>query len=158
MPADTDYVGWYDGDTKYEAEATITVENSDIAVVAKTKGTMSAVVSINYKDETLSTTAAMEYRTDNGNTWTACTDDMAASTFGWNGSKAVTVQFRTGSTATTTASDAQSVTIPARPAAPAGITAQNETITGLGDGQLTGTTEAMEYSTDGETWTPCTAT
>ncbi len=157
LPEEGSYVGWYIGDTQYNVADTITVGNSDIDVVAKTNGTTPSV-DINYKTETLSTTAAMEYSTDGGDTWTACTDDMAASTFSnWDGSGEVTVQFRTGSTATTTASDAETFTIPARPAAPAGITAQNETITGLGDGQLTGTTEAMEYSTDGgETWTTCT--
>ena len=76
-------------------------------------------VTIDYAAETLSTTAAMEYGTNGGTSWTACTADMAATAFGWNGSAAVTVQFRTVATGTQDASNAQTVTIPARPATPA---------------------------------------
>ena len=57
------------------------------------------------------------------------------------------------------ASAAVALTIPARPAAPSGLTAVNETAEGKHDGQITGVTTAMEYklSTTDE-WTACTGT
>ncbi len=41
-------------------------------------------------------------------------------------------------------------------AAPTGVVATPETISGKNDGTITGLTSAMEYSTDGENWTPIT--
>ena len=113
---------------------------------------------INYTAETLSTTTAMEYSKDSGTSWTACTDTMAATAFGWDGSGAVMVQFRTKATADKYASEAQTVTIPARPAAPS-LDAVAETVNGKNDGQITGVSTAMEYrqGTTGS-WTACTDT
>lgn len=119
-------------------------------------------VSINYTDETLNTTAAMQYvigASGHGvQSWTDCNANMAATAFGnWNGSTEVTVQFRTAATRTNYASEAQSVKIPARPAAPV-CQGQNESVNGKADGKISGTTTDMEYSTDGTNWTDCTDT
>ena len=58
-----------------------------------------------------------------------------------------------GDNATSSDSDAQSVTIPTRPAAPTGVDNTHETFRGLDDGTLTGVSSDMEYKkSDGE-WT-----
>ena len=57
------------------------------------------------------------------------------------------------------ASAAVALTIPARPAAPSGLTAVNETAEGKHDGQITGVTTAMEYKlSTADEWTACTDT
>ena len=57
------------------------------------------------------------------------------------------------------ASAAVALTIPARPAAPSGLTAVNETAEGKHDGQITGVTTAMEYKlSTADEWTACTGT
>lgn len=48
------------------------------------------------------------------------------------------------------------MTLPARPSAPTGLDTKYETTAGAGDGQITGVTNAMEYSADGVTWSACT--
>ncbi len=55
-------------------------------------------------------------------------------------------------------SEAQSLTIPEQPAAPAGITAVGETAAGRNDGKIIGLTEGTTYqlSTDGKNWTDAT--
>ena len=56
-------------------------------------------------------------------------------------------------------SAAVALTIPARPAAPSGLTAVNETAEGKNDGQITGVTTAMEYKlSTADEWTACTDT
>ena len=56
-------------------------------------------------------------------------------------------------------SAAVALTIPARPAAPSGLTAVNETAEGKNDGQITGVTTAMEYKlSTADEWTACTGT
>ena len=57
------------------------------------------------------------------------------------------------------ASAAVALTIPARPAAPSGLTAVNETAEGKHDGQITGVTTAMEHKlSTADEWTACTGT
>ena len=57
------------------------------------------------------------------------------------------------------ASAAVALTIPARPAAPSGLTAVNEMAEGKHDGQITGVTTAMEYKlSTADEWTACTGT
>ena len=57
------------------------------------------------------------------------------------------------------ASAAVALTIPARLAAPSGLTAVNETAEGKHDGQITGVTTAMEYKlSTADEWTACTGT
>ncbi len=101
-------------------------------------------VSISYTNETLSTTTAMEYSTDNG-TWASCSANMAATDFGWNGTAAVTVNFRTKATTSNYASEVVLLTIPARLEAPTGISGVNEQWNGEGDGKITGLTANGSY-------------
>lgn len=58
-------------------------------ITAPSRGTTPAVA-IDYYNETLSTTAAMEYKLGNGQ-WTDCTANMAATDFQWDGSQDVVV-------------------------------------------------------------------
>ena len=107
---------------------------------------------INYTLETIATTTDMEYLNSSGE-WTPCTDSMALSAFGWDGS-ALSVYFRTKGSDTAVASGSVSVTIPSRPAAPVGVLAEPESYLGAGDGKLTGLDASMEYDS-GSGWTVC---
>ena len=107
-------------------------------------------VKITYADETLSTTAGMQYRVDGGTEWTDCTATMTATEFNeWDGTEEKPVQFRTAATASAFASAAQGVTIPARgsaPLLPVSLTMDDSnalTFTAAG---------GVEYSTDGMNW------
>ncbi len=61
-----------------------------------------------------------------------------------------------GDGVSTADSPGQTLNVPARPGAPEGVAAGNETVLGKGDGRLTGLTSAMEYSPDGRApWTDC---
>ncbi|MDO4281296.1 MAG: S-layer homology domain-containing protein, partial [Peptococcaceae bacterium] len=105
-------------------------------------------ITINGAAETLTVPAGTEYKVDGGG-WTACDDTtLALSTFDWNGTEAVNVQFRTAAVAGKSfASDAKEVTIPVRQSAPnVAIDYGNETVN---------TTDKMEWSTDGKTWIDC---
>ena len=123
-------------------------------------------VSINYTDETLNTTATMQYvigASGHGvQSWTDCNANMAATAFGnWNGSTEITVQFRTAATLTNSASEAQEVIIPARPAAPSGLQGQSTSFAGERDGEITGLAAGTAYqisSNDGTNWTDATLT
>ena len=137
----------------YKASTDSDFKSSVQTLTAPSRGSTPAVT-INYEAETLSTTTAMEYSKDSGATWTACSANMAATDFGWDGSAAVTVQFRTRATEGNYASDVQTVTIPARPATPT-PTGVNETVDGKHDGQITGLTAGTVYqisSDNGATW------
>ena len=86
----------------------------------------------------------MEYSTNNGSTWTACTgENMAVTAFGWNGAASVTVQFRlkavTGGGNPSFASDPQTVIIPARPTLNLSINNENEGVR-VREGYYYGTT------------------
>ena len=70
---------------------------------------------------------------------------------GWFGTEISVI--KKGDGVNTEDSDAQSLALAARPAAP-GLGKSDETIKGKKDGKVTGLTTAMEYSTDGgRTWT-----
>ena len=84
----------------------------------------------------------MQYSLSETGPWTACTADMPAAAFGWDGTAPVTVYFRTdpgegypGGTA--------KLTIPARPAAPA--------VAG-GTGRIEGADKSMEYLGEDGVW------
>ena len=89
-------------------------KSGEITVTAPARLAKTNVV-IDFQDETLNTTTAMQYSLNMGKTWTDCTENMALSDFGWNGTAAVTVQFRYPATDTNYASDPknpQILTIP----------------------------------------------
>lgn len=98
---------------------------------------------IDYTGETVGTEAGMQYSLSETGPWTACTADMPAASFGWDGTAPVTVYFRADPGAGYPG-EPVALTIPARPAAPAveGAT-----------GRIAGADKSMEYSTDGENWT-----
>lgn len=73
---------------------------------------------INFTDETIGTTDAMQYSTDDGSTWTSCTATMNVTAFGWNGTAAKTVKFRVPANENNYASNVVSSEIKARPIAP----------------------------------------
>lgn len=117
-------------------------------------------VKIDYTDESLSIAAdgSRQYSNDNGRNWTDCAGNMVVKDLGWTGA-AMAVQFRTEASNEAFASPVRSVTIPARSAAPGGIQGVNETLTGEQDGQITGTSTLMEYSSNnGASWTSCSDT
>lgn len=111
-------------------------------------------VEIDFEKETLSTETTMEYKVDAD--WITCTKNMSAKAFGWDGTRTVSVQFRTKTIEDKTASEMQSVTIPKRPTAPG---TDNFTIIqpgAIGDtGSIDGISPEMEYSIDGgANWAP----
>lgn len=120
-------------------------------------------VSINFTDETLTTTAMQYIIGASGHgvqSWTDCDDSMAASAFGWDGS-AVTVQFRTAATENEYASEQQEVIIPARPATPAGLQGSKTSFAGESDGEITGLDSSKNYqisSDGGKRWKDITLT
>ena len=121
-------------------------------------------VSIDYVEEELNTTTAMQYvigASGHGDqSWESCTGDMAAAAFGnWNGSTEITVQFRTAATQANYASEAQEVAIPARPPAPTGLQGVTTSFAGERDGQITGVSTDMEYKgPNSNSWMACAST
>ncbi len=109
-------------------------------------------LTIDYVGETLNTSADMEFFNTSGN-WAACTEDMALSALSWAG-ESQTVSLRTAGSGDAVASASVDVPIPARPAAPAGVTAGDESYSGAGDGSITGLDSTMEYD-DGSGYTAC---
>lgn len=102
---------------------------------------------IDYTGETVGTEAGMQYSLSETGPWTACTADMPAEDFGWDGAEPVTVYFR-ADPGDNYPGEPVELTIPARPAAPA--------VEG-GAGRIAGADKSMEYSTDGgANWTPFT--
>ena len=98
---------------------------------------------IDYTGETVGTEAGMQYRLSETGPWTACTADMPAADFGWDGTAPVTVYFR-ADPGEGYPGEPVALTIPARPAAP---------VVKGGAGRIAGATTAMEYSSDGVNWT-----
>ena len=126
------------------------VEAQSITVTIR-KATQSVPsVSIHYTNETLSTTAEMEYSTDGGTSWTRCSADMAADALSWSGTAAA-VQFRMAENVNYSASEVQRVSIPARPAAPA-----EEILVHKTENAITVTNASAfsgcEFSADGTNW------
>lgn len=74
-------------------------------------------VAIDFAEEKLNTTAATQYKLVSDD-WEDCEADMTAADFGWDGTVAVSVQFVYPYTDDNYVSEAQNLTIPARPAAP----------------------------------------
>ncbi len=142
------------------SDGTTTSKTIPFTITKAAAKDLTAAPAINYGTETIATTTGMEYKVGVGGTWTACTANMSPTAFGWDGSEAVTVQFRAKNDANHETSIVErTLTIPARPAAPA---TSSFTITkpfkGGSDGKLSGITAAMEYKTDSEVWTAGTGT
>lgn len=101
-------------------------------------------VSIDTSEETVSTTAGMEYSTDRGNSWMTCQSSMSLSELGWTGSS-LQVMFRLVETDNYIAGNARYITIPARPSAPSGLQEENESGDGKKDGKITGLDRSKSY-------------
>ncbi len=110
---------------------------------------------INYATETL--TVKDDYEVNTAEDFTGTAIQSGASLSDYIGS---TLYIRHKADANgAPASAAVALTIPARPAAPSGLTAVNETAEGKHDGQITGVTTAMEYKlSTADEWTACTGT
>ena len=110
---------------------------------------------INYATETL--TVNSDYEVNTAGDFTGTVIQGVASLSDYIGS---TLYIRHKADANgAPASAAVALTIPARPAAPSGLTAVNETAEGKHDGQITGVTTAMEYKlSTADEWTACTGT
>ncbi len=92
---------------------------------------------------TMNTTAAMEYSTDNGATWTACEDNVDVAFLGGS-----VLLVRYAATDESFRSDAKNVFVPTRPEAPS-LTVNLVT-------ERVNATSAMEYSSNGgASWQPC---
>ena len=74
---------------------------------------------IDYTGETVGTEAGMQYSLSETGPWTACTADIPAEDFGWDGAEPVTVYFR-AVPGDNYPGEPVELTIPARPAAPRG--------------------------------------
>lgn len=113
-------------------------------------------ININFGAETINTAAAMQYSTDNGDTWNDCiAGNMPVTAFdGWDGTAEKSVKLRIPSDASNYGSEIKTVTIPVRPSAPK-VMGVAPTVNGE-KGKITGTTTAMEYkAVNGDIWTAC---
>ncbi|MEK4009367.1 S-layer homology domain-containing protein [Paenibacillus sp. FSL H3-0333] len=153
LAPDTYYVRTKGTVTAFASEAqAVTVS----AYVPTPEATPAAV--IDYEAEQLSGLTANGMYILNGSlTVTADADGKLALDDGWLGSSLSLV--KQGNASTTVDSAAQSLTIPARPAAPADVASTDETAIQAKDGTLTNVTTAMEYrkGTAGP-WTDVTGT
>lgn len=98
---------------------------------------------IDYSNEIITVTNGYEVRVENGE-WQTETITFAPGT---------SYEVRTAATDDVPASAVVSFTTAARPAAPAGITVENESIKGKGDGAVNGITSDMEYKRGNGEWT-----
>lgn len=120
-------------------------KSAEITVTAPARLPDTNVV-IDFAAESLNTTEAMQYRLSEEDDWTSCTANMTAADFGWGGTAAVSVQLRYPNTDDNYASQTQSLTIPARPAAPAiGYTATATKVTVAAE-------TGVRYRLDGGLW------
>ncbi|MFD2875092.1 hypothetical protein ACFTAO_02515 [Paenibacillus rhizoplanae] len=125
--------------TAFASEAQAVTVNAYVPIL---EATPTAV--IDYEAEQLSGLTANGTYTVNGSlTVTADVDGKLALDNSWLGSSLSLV--KQGNASTTIDSAAQTVTIPARPAAPAGVASTDETAIHAKDGTLTNVTTAMEY-------------
>ena len=145
------FAGWYDqsGTGGIQITSSITA-TQDKTVYAHWKANKPQTPMINYMSESISATPETEYSTDDGTNWNRCTADMKVTTLGWDGTR-LAVQFRIAATGDYHASDAVSITVPARPAAPGEEILVHKTenaITVTNAGAFSG----CEFSADGTNW------
>ena len=136
----------------YQAATDNAFKSAIQTLTAPERASTPTLPTINYENETLSgTTTAMEYALVQNvpSQWEDCSDNMSLTSFGWDGSEAVTVQFRIAATENNYASapTTESLTIPARRPAPDAPSVDDKT-----DTSITITTlDGVEYrlGTDG---------
>ena len=120
----------------YQAATDNAFKSAVQTLTAPERASTPTIPTINYENETLSgTTTAMEYALGQNvpSQWEDCSDNMSLTSFGWDGSEAVTVQFRIAATENNYASapTTESLTIPARPPAPAAPSVEDKTYTSI---------------------------
>ena len=119
----------------YQAATDNAFKSAVQTLTAPERASTPTIPTINYENETLSgTTTAMEYALGQNvpSQWEDCSDNMSLTSFGWDGSEAVTVQFRTAATENNYASDPTAgLTIPARPDAPVAPSVEDKTDTSI---------------------------
>ena len=119
----------------YQAATDNAFKSAIQTLTAPERASTPTLPTINYENETLSgTTTAMEYALGQNvpSQWEDCSDNMSLTSFGWDGSEAVTVQFRTAATENNYASDPTAgLTIPARPDAPVAPSVDDKTDTSI---------------------------
>ena len=120
----------------YQAATDNAFKSAVQTLTAPERASTPTIPTINYENETLSgTTTAMEYALGQNvpSQWEDCSDNMSLTSFGWDGSEAVTVQFRIAATENNYASapTTESLTIPARPPAPAAPSVEDKTDTSI---------------------------
>jgi len=151
VPTGTDvktYYVWYKvvGNTGYEDVAQTYVSVSIGKADAATTPT-SSCYSIDYSAEILTFDSGYEVYTAQQDGTNISTGSSIADYVGQ------TVYIRTRATLTHNASEWVDIEIAARPAAPTGVTVTNETVSGQGDGSVTGITAEMEYKIGTGEWT-----
>lgn len=112
--------------------------------------------SIDYENETLTGLVAGNYSFAGQNGAIVAITGNHAIDSAWPGTTLSIV--KKGDRTTVGDSTPLSFAVPARPVAPAGLSAVNETLAGNNDGKITGVSTAMEWSADGTNWTVCTGT
>lgn len=72
-------------------------------------------ITVDYEEEKISTTYNMEYSMDNGASWNPCSDEMALSEFGWNGTQKIELLVRNKASGGLWAGEPMTVTLDFRP-------------------------------------------
>ena len=110
--------GTSDATVYFRLKATETEEASDAAEIVIKARSKTPDLKIDYQNEAVNCTSAMEYSIGTGMQWQNCQDNMQLTSFGWDGTFDATVYFRYKASDSKDASDAVKVTFKTRPAAP----------------------------------------
>ncbi|WNS41488.1 S-layer homology domain-containing protein [Paenibacillus sp. MMS20-IR301] len=147
----------------YDVRTKATLSSFASSAVQVTVGTFTATpeaiptAAIDYTAEQLSGLTASGVYTVNGTTVTADSAGKLAIDSSWLGTTLSIV--KKGNGTTTSDSAAQSLPVPSRPVAPAGVGKTDETTVNGHDGSLTGVNATMEYKlSTAETWSNITGT
>ena len=98
-----------DGSARLNISQSPSRDNDDYIVVNFKAA--SPKVTVNYETGILSTTTAMEYSLDGGDTWKACTANMKIQDLEWNDNTKLDILFRTAAQGLIFASDAVEVSV-----------------------------------------------
>ena len=105
---------------------------------------------VDYVNEVFNTDTGNQYSL-NGTTWIDCTGKTPISVAeGYE-----SIYIRDAATSSSFASNAATITVPTRGAAPTGLGKTDETVDQRDDGTITGITSAMEYRVSGGSWADC---
>ena len=105
---------------------------------------------VDYVNEVFNTDTGNQYSL-NGTTWIDCTGKTPISVAeGYE-----SIYIRDAATSSSFASNAATITVPTRGAAPTGLGKTDETVDQRDDGTITGITSAMEYRVSGGFWADC---